>query len=220
MFPPINPFQPITHPSIPRTPSSSSSSAAFNNDNTNTARKRLKSAFTDDQGKAPEDAIDVDMLVEGLGSGEEDDDGIDWKDRGGGGDQEVEPTRKVGVGGGGLIKESVCALSSVRKLRENVRKEAHKGSSTLELSHSLSYGKWKLMRSLACVCLLCRNVEDVPEPHLYRPRRLRSLPLSRAARDQDVHDQPCRHSVRPVPSSALFFSSRPISRRLLYPDFT
>lgn len=128
MFPPMNPIL----------ASASHAREISNDSNINTQRKRQKTLEL--KGKGRENAIDVDGLSEGIdsdgsaaeeeakdGDDDDDDDGIDWKDRGGD-DAEVEPPRKIGIGGGGMIQESVCSLSSVRKLRENIRKGAHKGN--------------------------------------------------------------------------------------------
>lgn len=80
--------------------------------------------------------IDVDMLDgEGGGGGDEEDDwddGVDWK----GQDVEVElpsaaeaGAKSRGVGAGGVIKEVVCNLTSIKDLRAQVVAKKHSGES-------------------------------------------------------------------------------------------
>jgi hypothetical protein len=97
----------------------------------------------EDAGRAPDGAVDVDMLdaenrsVEtAAGDADEEDDwddGVQWKGETVEIEEPSEDGRSRGVGAGGAIKETKCTLTSIQELRAQVASKKHSGEPSLAL---------------------------------------------------------------------------------------
>lgn len=166
-------------------------------------------------GNGADEPIDVDMLdAEGGGDGDADededdwDDGVEWK----GQDVEVElpsaaevGAKSRGVGAGGVIKEVVCNLTSIKVLRAQVVQKKHSGEYifcflTLALAGADSFFFYSRSGS---------PHRPRPKPQVRRDRRLRSLALGRPTQHQALSHQPCCHRVSSSSQSLSLRSHHP-----------